>query len=292
MKVKITETPRDAMQGLKTFIPTESKINYINSLLKVGFDVIDFGSFVSPKAIPQLRDSQEVLEGLDTEGSRSKLLAIVGNLRGGRTGASLEKVDLLGFPHSISNKFLELNINSNIKKSRDTVKELLNICTRSGKGLVIYISMAYGNPYKETWSQQRLTDEVGFLAETGIRHIALSDTIGVGNRETIGNSFAELVPGFPGIEFSLHLHTTIENWYDKVDAAFTNGCRNFDGVLNGLGGCPMADHKLIGNIYTGFLLEYMQKNDVEVGVDKKAFENAITKSITTFALIDFEIPES
>jgi len=279
------------MQGLNTFIPTESKINYINSLLKVGFDVIDFGSFVSPKAIPQLRDSQEVLEGLDTEGSRSKLLAIVGNIRGGKTGAALEKVDLIGFPHSISNKFLELNINSNIGKSRDTLKELLDICTRSGKELVTYISMAYGNPYNEDWSQQHLTDEVGLLSDMGIRHIALSDTIGVGNRETIGDSFSELVPAFPDIEFSLHLHTTIDNWYDKIDAAFKSGCRNFDGVLNGLGGCPMADHKLVGNIYTGFLLEYMQKNNIEVSIDKKAFENAVTKSITTFALIDFEIPE-
>ncbi len=279
------------MQGLKTFIPTESKISYINSLLKVGFDVIDFGSFVSPKAIPQLRDSQEVLEGLDTESSRSKLLAIVGNVRGGKTGASLEKIDLLGFPHSISNKFLELNINSNIDKSRNTVKELLEICEGSGKELVIYLSMAYGNPYNEDWSQQRLADEVGLLSDMGIRHIALSDTIGVGNSETIGDSFSELVPAFPDIEFSLHLHTTIDNWYDKIDAAFRNGCRNFDGVLNGLGGCPMADHKLVGNIYTGFLLEYMQKNNIEVSIDKKAFENAVTKSITTFALIDFEIPE-
>jgi hydroxymethylglutaryl-CoA lyase len=232
-----------------------------------------------------------VLKGLDTEGSRSKLLAIVGNVRGGKTGAALEKVDLIGFPHSISNKFLELNINSNIEKSRDTVKELLDICEGSGKELVIYLSMAYGNPYNEDWSQQRLADEVGLLSDMGIRHIALSDTIGVGNSETIGNSFALLAPGFPDIEFSLHLHTTIENWYDKVDAAFRNGCRNFDGVLNGLGGCPMADHKLVGNIYTGFLLEYMQKNNIEVSIDKKAFENAVTKSITTFALIDFEIPE-
>lgn len=292
MKVKITETPRDAMQGLKTFIPTESKISYINSLLKVGFDVIDFGSFVSPKAIPQLRDTADVLEGLDLDGSRSRLLAIVANVRGGEMGSSFEKISCLGFPHSISNKFLELNINSSIEKSRNTVKHLRDICERTGKELVIYLSMAYGNPYTEDWSPGRLNDEVGFLAGEGIRHIALSDTIGVGNEETIGNSFAALVPEFSEVEFSLHLHTTIDNWYGKIDAAFKNGCRHFDGVLNGLGGCPMADHELVGNIYTGFILEYMKRNNVEVSIDPKAFENAVTKSITTFALIDFKIPES
>jgi hydroxymethylglutaryl-CoA lyase len=152
--------------------------------------------------------------------------------------------------------------------------------------------MAYGNPYNEDWSQAILVDETGILSDMGARHIALSDTIGVGDEKSIGESFARLVPTFPEIEFSLHLHTTIDNWYGKIDAAFTNGCRNFDGVLNGLGGCPMADHELVGNIYTGFLLEYMARNHIEVKIDKKAFEDAITKSITTFALIDFEIPEN
>jgi hydroxymethylglutaryl-CoA lyase len=261
-------------------------------LLKVGFDVIDFGSFVSPKAIPQLKDTREVLEGLDLDESSSELLSVVGNVRGGNDAASFEKISLIGFPHSISDKFLQLNINSNIQKSRDTVKELLEICDRNNKELMVYISMAYGNPYDEEWHPSKLADESNFLYEAGVRHIALSDTIGVGNEDTIGSSFAELVPALPDVEFSLHLHTTIENWYGKIDAAFRNGCRNFDGVLNGLGGCPMADHELVGNIYTGFLLEYMVRNNIELSIDRKAFEDAITKSITTFALIDFEIPES
>jgi hydroxymethylglutaryl-CoA lyase len=291
MAVKLTESPRDAMQGLGKIIPTKSKIDYINSLLKVGFDTIDFGSFVSPKAIPQLKDTAEVIEGLDMSDTKSKLLAIVGNVRGAETGADFEEISLLGFPHSISNRFLELNINSTIAKSRATVQELLELCDKHGKELMIYLSMAFGNPYEEEWSNEILCNEVEVLHSYGVKHVALSDTIGVGNDVAIGEAFGCLVPAFPELEITLHLHTTIKNWYEKLDAAYKNGCRGFDGVMNGLGGCPMAGHKLVGNIYTGFILEYLADQDEEIDLDREAFENSITKSITTFALMDMDVPE-
>jgi hydroxymethylglutaryl-CoA lyase len=291
MAVRITECPRDAMQGLQKFIPTKLKINYINALLKVGFDVIDFGSFVSPKAIPQLKDTAAVIDGLDLSGTKSKLLAIIGNLRGALKAASFEKISILGFPHSVSNRFLELNINSNITRSRDTVKELLELCDKHNKTLRLYISMAFGNPYQEDWSHEILINEVEVLNSLGATYIALSDTIGVGNPETISNAFETLIPSYPNITFNLHLHTTLEHWYEKLNAAYRHGCRDFDGVMNGLGGCPMAGHDLVGNIYTGFIIEYLAEQGEQILLDREEFENAITKSITTFALIDYELPE-
>lgn len=284
MEVKITECPRDAMQGLHTFIPTKAKIDYINSLLKVGFDVIDFGSFVSPRAIPQMRDTEEVVRGLKMEGTSSKLLAIIGNIRGAETGCSFEEITYLGYPHSISDGFLRKNINSDIESSRQTVEELMKLCTKNDKELVIYLSMAFGNPYGEEWNEELILEEVDRLNKAGVRYVAMSDTIGAGSPDSIGSLFSRIIPEFPEIEFSLHLHTTIENWYEKVDAAFKQGCHSFDGVLNGLGGCPMADHELVGNLYTGFILEYMRKNNIPLKIDRTAFENAIGKSITTFAL--------
>jgi hydroxymethylglutaryl-CoA lyase len=288
MKIELVETPRDAMQGLKPFIPTKYKAAYINALLNVGFDIIDFGSFVSPKAIPQLADTAEVLEMLDLSHSRSKLLAIVANARGANDGARFEKISYLGYPHSISNTFLQKNINSSLEKSRNTMKDIMDICLKYNKILTVYLSMGFGNPYGEEWRVEQLEKESAILQEIGVSRIVLSDTVGVGTPERISLAFENLVPAFPDIQFGLHLHTTLEDWCKKLDAAFDHGCRSFEGVLNGIGGCPMAGYELVGNIRTGLLLQYLRKHKVDTQIDKEAFENAITKSITTFALLNFK----
>ncbi len=283
MKISITESPRDAMQGLHNFIPTEVKADYINALLKVGFDVLDFGSFVSPKAIPQLSDTAEVLERLDLSETDTKLLAIVGNLKGAEQSGLYKQISLIGYPHSTSNHFLELNINSNIKKSRETILELIEIADKSKQEMVIYLSMALGNPYGEVWNMAQVEEEVEWLHNTGVRRVAVSDTIGIGSAETISELFGKLVPAYPEMTFGLHLHTTLENWRAKIEGAFMNGCRSFDGVINGLGGCPMAGHEMVGNIYTGLLLEYFQDKNVELNINKQAFEQAMEKALSTFS---------
>lgn len=283
--IELVETPRDAMQGIKSFIPTKSKAAYINVLLNVGFDIIDFGSFVSPKAIPQLSDTAEVLDMIDISESNSKLLAIIANVRGGLAGAEFDKITYLGYPHSTSNTFLQKNINSSLVKSRETMQELMNICEKHNKLLSVYYSMGFGNPYNEEWHVDQLIAETEFLKSIGVNRIVLSDTIGVGTPERIEESFKTLVPLYPNIQFGLHLHTTLEKWYQKIDAAYKNGCRSFEGVLNGLGGCPMAGYELVGNVRTGLLLQYFRKNKVNLAIDIESFENAITKSITTFALL-------
>jgi hydroxymethylglutaryl-CoA lyase len=285
-RIKILETPRDAMQGIRPFIPTERKIAYINTLLKVGFDVIDFGSFVSPKAIPQLRDTAKVLKGLNLSDSKTELMVVVGNKRGAETATAFEEIKYLGYPHSVSDHFLMLNINSSLQKSRMLCEDLMGICSQKNKELVVYLSMAFGNEYNENWSIDILLKECEKLHEMGVRNISLSDTIGVAHPASVAAVFMALVPQFPDIEFSLHLHTTTRQWYEKLNAAYKYGCRSFDGVLNGLGGCPMAGHDLVGNVRTGSILEFAEKNGLETNVDKNAFEDAITKSITTFALID------
>ncbi len=281
--VELVETPRDAMQGLKLFIPTKSKAAYINSLLKVGFDIIDFGSFVSHKTIPQLRDTAEVLDKLSMSGTKSKLLAIVANVKGGETGAQYDKITYLGYPHSTSDIFLRKNINSNLEKSRNTIEALLNICLKNNKKLTVYYTMAFGTPYGEECNIDQLARETEYLNKLEINKIVLTDVIGAGTPESIGEVFKALVPAYPDIRFGLHLHSTLEKWYEKIDAAWQNGCKSFEGVLNGLGGCPMAGHELVGNIRTGLLLQYFRENNIPVDIDKVAFEHAISKSITTFA---------
>jgi hydroxymethylglutaryl-CoA lyase len=288
MKIELVETPRDAMQGIKAFIPTDSKAEYINALLKVGFDIIDFGSFVSPKAIPQLADTAEVLDKLDLSKSKSKLLAIVANTRGANAGAEFDKITYLGYPHSISNTFLQRNINSSLEKSRNTMEDIMGICQKKNKILTVYLSMGFGNPYGEEWRVEQVEEETSILHDIGIRRIVLSDTVGMGSPERIEQSFEKLVPLYPDVQFGLHLHTTLEHWCKKLDAAFKHGCKSFEGVINGIGGCPMAGYELVGNIRTGLLLQYLRKHKIETGIDKEAFENAITKSITTFALLKYK----
>ncbi|MBN1338362.1 MAG: hypothetical protein JXA03_03515 [Bacteroidales bacterium] len=280
--IKITESPRDAMQGIATFIPTEEKIRYINALLKVGFDVIDFGSFVSPKAIPQLSDTAQVLEGLDLTGSRSQLLAIVGNTRGGQEAAGFEKVSCIGYPFSVSPTFLRKNINSTIEKSKNTVADLLEICNKWDKTLVVYISMAFGNPYGDEWNTDIVQTWVGILYDMGVRVFPLSDTIGNSDKKSIAELFSGLVPEFPDAEFGLHLHTTLRHWYKKINAAYMNGCRSFDTVINGLGGCPMAENKLVGNLRTSNFLEFCEIKDEKVTIDEGAFDEAYSIALRIF----------
>lgn len=281
-KIKIIESPRDAMQGLTRFIPTNDKAKYINALLKVGFDTIDFGSFVSPKAIPQLKDTAEVLSKLDLSSTNTKLLVIIGNQRGAETAVQFDEIKYLGYPFSISPTFLKRNINSNIEKSVNTVSDLLNICKKHNKELVVYISMAFGNPYGDQWNPDIVADWVYRLNKMGVKIMPLSDTVGISTKKNIALLFSSLVPEFPNVELGFHLHTTIRHWYRKVNAAFINGCTRFDTVINGLGGCPMAENRLVGNLRTSNLLEYFEINYVPVELDEEAFEEAYALALEIF----------
>lgn len=258
--IQLIDCPRDAMQGLHEFVPTAFKIDYINAILKVGFDTIDFGSFVSEKAIPQMKDTREVLAGLDLSQSTSKLLAIVANTRGADDACSYEEIQYVGYPFSVSETFQKRNTNSTIEESLARVAEIQNLCLRNNKELVIYISMGFGNPYGDLYSPDivkdwcyRLNDEIG------VKIIALSDTIGAAMPETIDELFSELIPGLPQINFGAHLHTTPDTWFEKVDSAYKAGCRRFDGALKGFGGCPMAKDDLTGNMPTEHLVAYFQE---------------------------------
>lgn len=279
--VKITECPRDAMQGITSFIPTDMKADYINALLQVGFDVIDFGSFVSPKAVPQMRDTGQVLSLLDMSDTESKLLAIVPNKQGAYSAIMFDEITYVGYPFSISPTFLQRNIRSDLQKSFQAVEEINDICERSGKLLRVYISMAFGNPYGDEWSIELLAEWTDKLHKLGVKDIALSDTVGLGTVENIGKSFATVVATYPDVSFGLHLHTTSADWYEKIDAAYTNGCRSFDGVLSGLGGCPMAGPQLVGNIRTSDLLTYFHENQISTTINEDALSNALEKALKT-----------
>ena len=280
--MKLIECPRDAMQGIHDFIPTEKKAAYINAILKAGFDTVDFGSFVSPKAIPQLRDTAEVLDMLDLSSTKSKLLAIIANVRGAQDAVEFEEISYLGFPFSISETFQQRNTNSTIAESLQRVEEIQDLCVRNKKELVVYVSMAFGNPYGDPWNADVAIEWTRKLANMGIKIIALSDTIGVSNRENISYLFSSLIPEFPGIEIGAHLHTTPQSWEEKIDAAYKNGCRRFDSAIKGFGGCPMATDKLTGNMPTENLLSYLSKNNIQSGIDPTAFQTAMDLSFNTF----------
>ena len=282
--MKIIECPRDAMQGIHDFIPTEKKVAYINSILKCGFDTVDFGSFVSPKAIPQMRDTAQVLEQLDLSGTKSKLLSIIANVRGAQDAIEFEEIYYLGFPFSISETFQQRNANSTIAESLKRVEEINDLCIRNKKELVVYISMAFGNPYGDEWSSDVVVSWTKRLAQMGIKIIALSDTIGVSNPENISYLFSKLIPEFPGVEIGAHLHTTPDKWEEKVHAAYVSGCRRFDSAIKGYGGCPMATDKLTGNMPTENLIHYFNKNNIVTGLDENAFAEAMQLSGSTFPL--------
>ena len=258
------------MQGLHDFIPTDTKVAYINQLLQVGFDTLDFGSFVSPKAIPQMRDTAEVLERLDLSRTATKLLAIVANERGAEDACRFEPIRYLGYPFSISETFQQRNTNASIAESLERTKVIQELCSKHGKELVLYISMGFGNPYGDPWSIGLLVEWVGKLHRAGARIIPLSNVSTEIGPDLIREVFSTLIPLFPGVEFGLHLHTANEGWYDKVDAAYKAGCRRFDGVINGWGGCPMAGKKLLGNLKTENLLLYAAQNGIETGTDNQA----------------------
>jgi len=282
-QMKIIECPRDAMQGLKEFIPTAEKIKYINQLLEVGFDTIDFGSFVSPKAIPQLKDTVEVLEGLDLSKTRSKLLAIVANTRGAVDACSHEEIQYLGYPFSISEEFQQRNTNASLEESLSRVEEISNLCHRNSKELVIYISMAFGNPYGEAWHPDVAARWAERLhKDFGVKILALSDTIGVSNAENITALFSDLIPEFPGVEFGAHLHTTADTWEEKISAAYSSGCRRFDGAIKGFGGCPMATDELTGNMPTENMVDYFTEKSEKLGLSEQAFIKAQQMALSLF----------
>lgn len=276
------ECPRDAMQGIHEFIPTEKKINYINSLLSVGFDTIDFGSFVSPKAIPQMRDTAEVLNGLNLDQTTSKLLGIVANQRGAEDAVQFDEITYLGYPFSISEVFQMRNTNKTIAESEALVADLVNICDKHNKELVVYISMGFGNPYNEPWNVEIVEKWSRRLAEMGVKILSLSDTIGTSNPDSINYLFSNLIPALPEVEFGAHLHTTPTSWYEKVEAAFNSGCRRFDGAIKGYGGCPMAADDLVGNMPMEKLLTFAQEKKVSGGINMLAFESAYNKALQTF----------
>lgn len=273
--VKLIECPRDAMQGWKHFIPTAKKIKYINSLLKVGFDTIDFGSFVSPKAIPQMADTKEVIAKLEMANSNSKLLAIIANLRGAEEASVYEQVTYLGFPFSVSETFQERNTNSSIAASLARVEEIQNLCIKTGKQLVIYISMGFGNPYGDPWSEEIVFEWVTKMVELDIRIISLADTVGLALPEQVYDVTSYLVESLPGTEIGVHLHSQASNWKEKFGAAAKAGCRRFDGALKGIGGCPMADDELVGNMNTEWVISYCEENHLSLHLDKAALAESL-----------------
>lgn len=256
---KLIECPRDAMQGWKHFIPTRDKVEYINQLLKVGFDTIDFGSFVSAKTIPQMADTKEVIEQLIIENSQSKLLAIVANVRGAEEAVEFTKISYLGFPFSISPTFQIRNTNSTIEESVVTVKEIKRICDKSEKELVLYISMAFGNPYGDEYHEEVVLEWIEKLVGEGIGIISLADTVGLAHPLQVASLVKKVISKFPQIETGVHLHSTNINWKQKINAALQNGCLRFDGALKGIGGCPMANDELVGNMNSELLIPYFKQ---------------------------------
>jgi len=280
--MKIIECPRDAMQGLHDYIPTEKKAMYINQLLKVGFDTIDFGSFVSPKAIPQLKDTAEVLEQLDLTRTKSKLLAIIANLRGAEDAIQFEEIDFLGFPLSISEQFQKRNTNKSIADALNTVADIQNLCHKHNKTLVTYISMGFGNPYGEAFNEEIVAGFVEKLATLGIKIISLSDTIGVAEPGVIKRIFSTSINTYPAVEFGAHFHSTPVKTLEKLESAYQAGCRRFDTAIKGFGGCPMAKDDLTGNVATERLISYLNSIEQATGLDKDAFDKAMLMSLDVF----------
>lgn len=265
--MKITECPRDAMQGIKTMIPTELKAEYINQLLKVGFDTIDFGSFVSPKAIPQMQDTPEVLKRLDLSSSKSKLLAIIANARGAQDAVMYDEISYLGFPFSISETFQQRNTNSSIAESLLRVEEIQNLCLKHNKQLVVYISMAFGNPYGDDWNSDIVIKWTKKMADMGIKIIALSDTIGCSTPDSINYLFSNIIPEFKGVQIGAHLHSTRDSAIEKIEAAYNSGCQSFDVAIHGFGGCPMAKDDLTGNMATEDLEAFTNKKGIQLNLN-------------------------
>ncbi|MBC9797363.1 hydroxymethylglutaryl-CoA lyase [Sinomicrobium weinanense] len=281
-KIKLIECPRDAMQGIKAFIPTEKKVAYIQSLLRVGFDTIDFGSFVSPKAIPQMADTAKVLSGLDLSETRSKLLAIVANVRGAQDASVHPEIQYLGYPFSISENFQMRNTHKTIAESTGILREILNIADKTGKEVVAYLSMGFGNPYGDPWNVEIVGEWTEKLSAMGVKILSLSDTVGSSTPEVIRYLFGHLIPAYPEIEFGAHLHTTPSSWHEKIDAAYASGCRRFDGAIQGFGGCPMAKDELTGNMPTEKMISYFTTEKADTGLSAMSFESAYNEATKIF----------
>jgi hydroxymethylglutaryl-CoA lyase len=282
-RLKLIECPRDAMQGIGPFIPTDVKVRYLNELLKVGFDTIDIGSFVSPKAIPQLADTADVLARLDRTGSNSKLLVIVANERGAEEAVKQESVTYLGYPFSISETFQQRNTNTSIEGSWGRIARIAESASSAGKELVVYISMAFGNPYGDLWNTEvalHWTDRL--VKELGARIIALSDTVGVARPEDITSMFSALIPALPQVEFGAHLHCSPTNWKEKTQAAWAGGCRRFDGAIKGYGGCPMAEDELVGNLQTELFVHHLEDQGNRTGLDLVQLNKCVAEAATVF----------
>ena len=280
--IKVIECPRDAMQGIKTFIPTEKKVQYIQSLLRVGFDTLDFGSFVSPKAIPQMQDTAEVLDQLDLSQTQSKLLAIIANTQGAEAASKHKAIQYLGFPFSISENFQMRNTHKTIAESLITLQEILEIADKSNKEVVTYISMGFGNPYGDPYNVDVVGNWTEKLSNLGVKILSLSDTIGSSTPEVIDYLFSNLIPKYPKIEFGAHLHTTTDKWFEKIDAAYKAGCRRYDGAIQGFGGCPMAKDDLTGNMPTEKLLSYFTTKKENTNTSPMSFESAYNEATKLF----------
>ena len=281
-QVKIIECPRDAMQGIKDWIPTKQKVQYIQSLLRCGFDTIDFGSFVSPKAIPQMRDTAEVLSKLDLSATQSKLLAIIANLRGAEDAVKHQEIDYLGYPFSISENFQMRNTHKTISESLEILQEILNIAEKNNKEVVAYLSMGFGNPYGDPWNVDIVGEWTEKLSAMGVKILSLSDTVGSSTPDIISYLFTNLIPKYPHIEFGAHLHTTPNAWHEKIDAAYKAGCRRFDGAIQGFGGCPMAKDDLTGNMPTEKMLSYFTAEKISSGINPMSFESAHNEATKIF----------
>jgi len=284
-KLKIIECPRDAMQGIIDFIPTEKKATYINQLLKCGFDTLDFGSFVSPKAIPQLKDTVEVLQKLDLTNTNTNLLAIIANERGAEEAVQFDEIDLLGFPFSVSETFQMRNTNATIQESWTRLEAIQNLAFKNNKDLVVYLSMGFGNPYGDIWNSDIVINwSERLYNELGIKILALSDTIGCATPALVSSLFKDLIPALKNVEFGAHLHTIPENAKQLVEAAYNNGCRRFDGAIKGFGGCPMAANDLTGNMPTELMLQWFQENGIETGIEKQQFKSSFDMSNSVFPM--------
>jgi hydroxymethylglutaryl-CoA lyase len=281
-EIKIIECPRDAMQGIKDFIPTKNKVSYLQALLRIGFDTIDFGSFVSPKAIPQMQDTAEVLSQLDLSQTNSKLLAIIANTQGAEMACKHSEIQYLGFPFSISENFQMRNTHKTIAESLITLDEILEIADKNNKELVTYLSMGFGNPYGDPWNVEIVSEWTEKLSKKGVKILSLSDTVGSSTPEVITHLFSNLIPKYPQIEFGAHLHTTPNSWFEKIDAAHKAGCKRFDGAIQGFGGCPMATDRLTGNMPTEKLISYFIANKKVTGLNTLSFESAYNEASKLF----------
>ncbi|WP_029489872.1 hydroxymethylglutaryl-CoA lyase [Aquimarina agarivorans] len=282
-KLKLIECPRDAMQGIKQFIPTERKLQYLQMLVNCGFDTLDVGSFVSPKAIPQMADTKQVLEQLDLSTTTTKLLTIVANVRGALAAAAMPQVSFIGFPFSISETFQMRNTHKTMAESQEVLQQIVEIAAQANKQIVVYISMGFGNPYGEPWNPEIVSKWIASIAKMGVRILSLSDTVGSSVPETITQLFSTLIPKYPKIEFGAHLHTSASTWHDKLNAAYKAGCLRFDGAIQGYGGCPMAGDALIGNMPTEKMISYFTTQKEAFNVDVMRFESAHNQATILFS---------